>query len=535
MQPLIECVPNFSEGRRPEIVEAIVEAIRQSGPVHILDYSSDTDHNRTVVTFIGGPDAVEEAALASIAKAAELIDLNQHEGEHPRIGATDVFPFVPLRNATIDDCVTIARRVGERVAKELEIPVYLYAAAATRPEHEKLANIRKGDYEGLREAIKTDRTPDFGPSELGPAGATVVGARPFLIAYNVYLNTGNVAIAKKIARAVRHSSGGMRYIQALGLLVDGRAQVSMNFLNFEKSPLHRVVELIRREAARYGALVTDSELIGLIPQQALVDSAQWYLQLDNLKPEQIIENQLAQLQAGEAEEKAEAEKEPDADSTQPIPVISGARKVATTEARLRPEAFLQAVADGSPTPGGGAVAALAGALSGALAAMVARTTIGKSRYADVETQMEEISIEADRIRAELTDAIAEDIAAFDAVMDAYRLDKDDSQRAEKIQAALVGAARVPLRVAKLARNSLSLAHAVAAKGNKNAASDAAVAAHMGLAAVESAALNVMINLTGIANTALTEKMHAEIQDIKTEARNLQERVIAIVEERAGIG
>ncbi|MBN1286294.1 MAG: glutamate formimidoyltransferase [Anaerolineae bacterium] len=509
MQPLVECVPNFSEGRRPEIVEAILDAIRQAAPVHILDSSSDADHNRSVVTFVGAPEAVEQAAFAAIQKAAGLIDLNRHEGEHPRIGATDVVPFVPLRGVTMADCIAIAQRVGARVGETLNIPVYLYEAAATRPDRENLETIRKGSYEGLREAIQTDpdRAPDFGPAMLGPAGATVIGARPFLIAYNVYLNTGDVEIAKKIAREVRHSGGGMRYLKALGLLVDGRAQVSMNFTNFEKTPLHRVVELIRREAARYGVLVTDSELIGLIPQKALVESAQWYLQLDDLAPEQIIENRLDQLQAAELD---------------------------TTDA-LRPEAFLNAVAGGEPTPGGGAVAALAGALSAALAAMVARTTVGKPRYAGVEAQMQDIIGAADRVRGALADAIAEDVAAFDAVMDAYKLKKDDPQRGARIQAALIGAVDVPLRVARLARESLSFAHVVAAQGNKNAATDAAVAAHMGLAAVEGAALNVLVNLQGMIDAARAGQVRQEILEIQTEARDLHRQIVAVAEARAGLG
>lgn len=292
MLPIVESVPNFSEGRRPEVIQAIVAAYSSVEGARVIDVSSDYDHNRTVVTMVGSPDAVSEALFRGIARAAELIDMNEHEGEHPCIGATDVVPFVPIRGITMAACVELARQLARRVATELGIPTYLYAEAATRPDRVVLADIRRGNYAGLKaelEAGNSERRPDFGPDRLGPAGATVIGARPFLIAYNIYLTTDNVEIAKAIAKAIRHSSGGMRYLQAMGVLVEGRAQVSMNFLDYTKTPLARVTELVRREAARYGVGIQSAELVGLIPQQALIDAAQWYLQLDNLKPESILE------------------------------------------------------------------------------------------------------------------------------------------------------------------------------------------------------------------------------------------------------
>ena len=294
-QRIVEAVPNFSEGRRPEVIQAIVDAYSSVDGARVIDYSSDPDHNRTVVTLVGEPEAVSEALFRGIAKAAELIDMDEQEGEHPRIGATDVVPFIPIKNITMDEAVELARALAQRVADELNIPVYLYARAATRPDREVLSRIRKGEYEGLKaelEAGNTDRLPDFGPPRLGKAGATVIGARPPLIAYNIYLTTDDVSIAKKIAKAVRHSSGGLRYVQAMGLLVEGKAQVSMNLLDYTKTPVFRVTELIRREAARYGVSIASAELIGLIPRQALIDAAQWYLQLDNLTPEAILENHL---------------------------------------------------------------------------------------------------------------------------------------------------------------------------------------------------------------------------------------------------
>lgn len=294
MQKIVECVPNFSEGRRPAVIQEIVNAIAAVEGVKILDYSSDADHNRSVVTFVAPPETVGEAAFAGIAKAAALIDMTQHTGGHPRMGATDVCPFIPIKGVTMDECVAIAKTVGQRVGDELGIPVYLYEKAATRPERENLAKVRKGQYEGIRDTIATDpaRSPDFGPAKMGTAGATAIGARQFLIAFNVYLNTDNVEIAQKIGKAVRHSGGGLRFVKAMGLEVDGKAQVSMNLTDFTRTPIFRVVEMIRREAARYGVGIASTELIGLIPQQALIDAAVWYLQLDGFSPEQVLENRL---------------------------------------------------------------------------------------------------------------------------------------------------------------------------------------------------------------------------------------------------
>lgn len=294
MQPLVECVPNFSEGRRQEVIEAIVAAIAAVPGTRVLDVQSDADHNRSVVTFVGGPEAVLEGAFQGARRAAELIDMNQHRGAHPRMGATDVIPFVPIRGVTMADCVALARRLGQRLGEELGIPVYLYEEAATRPERQNLADVRRGEYEGIRELIGSDpaHAPDFGPAVMGTAGATAVGARPFLIAFNVYLTTGDVEVAKKIAKTVRHSSGGLRFVKALGLLVEGKAQVSMNLTDYRRTPIHVVVEMIRREAARYGVMVERSELVGMIPQEALLDAATWYLQLDGFTPDQVLENRL---------------------------------------------------------------------------------------------------------------------------------------------------------------------------------------------------------------------------------------------------
>lgn len=296
MQRLVECVPNFSEGRRPEVLEAIADALRAHAHVRLLDIESDADHNRSVFTLVAPPEAMVPAMLDAIKIAAALIDLEEHRGAHPRIGATDVVPFVPLRDVEMAECVVLANELGRRVGEELGIPVYLYESAATRPDRVNLADIRHGEYERLKAAIvdNPDRIPDFGPRRLGPAGATVIGARAFLIAYNVFLTTSDVEIARKIAKTIRNSSGGLRYVKALGLLVNDKAQVSMNLTDFRKTPIHVAVEMIRREAARYGVGIESSELIGMIPQQALLDAAIWYLQLDNFRPEMVLENRLGE-------------------------------------------------------------------------------------------------------------------------------------------------------------------------------------------------------------------------------------------------
>ncbi|MDR1978489.1 MAG: glutamate formimidoyltransferase [Synergistaceae bacterium] len=296
MAKLVECVPNFSEGRRTEVVDAIVNAARAVRGVKVLDHSSDADHNRTVLTFVGEPQAAKTAAFACCAKAAELIDMEKHKGGHPRIGATDVIPFVPVSGVTMEECVVLAHELGKEIAEKLSIPVYFYEAAAKRASMKALPDVRKGEYEGLKEAIKTpDRAPDEGPQTMHPtAGATVVGARPFLVAFNINLNTPDVTIAKRIAQTIRAAKGGYVNCRAIGLLLDDRkiAQVSINMTDYTATPLHRVFETVKSEAARYGVNVTGSEVIGLTPMQALVDAAAFYLRVEDFKREQVLEARL---------------------------------------------------------------------------------------------------------------------------------------------------------------------------------------------------------------------------------------------------
>jgi glutamate formiminotransferase/formiminotetrahydrofolate cyclodeaminase len=504
-------------------VEAIVAAIQAVPGVNLLDRHSDLDHNRTVITFVGPPDAVEEAAFQGIAKAAALIDLNQHTGGHPRIGATDVVPFVPISGVDMEACVEIARRLGRRVGEELGIPVYLYEQAATRPERQNLENIRRGQYEALRESISRDpeREPDFGPARVGPAGATVIGARPFLIAYNVYLTTDDVSIANKIARAVRHSSGGLRFVKALGLLVDGRAQVSLNLTDYRKTPLARVVELIRREAARYGVAIHHGELVGLIPQEALVDAAVWYLQLDQFEPEQVLEQRLfTSLQA-----------------TFEMTAFEAGNGDRQSALKPGPE-FLDDLAAGTPAPGGGSASAAAAAAAAALVAMVARLTIGKKKYTAVETQMQAVLERAEELRAGLTAAVKQDADAFEAVMAAFRLPKntaeEESARSQAIEAATLEAARVPMLVAEGAVEVLELAAQVVAHGNLNAISDGATGALLARAALDGASLNVRVNASSLQNKTAALQLITKIQALEDIATGLQSQVREGLSERGDI-
>lgn len=297
MQKIVECIPNFSEGRRAEVIDQIVAAIKSVPGAVLLDRESDADHNRSVITFVAEPDRVVDAAIAAAKRAAELIDLNKHSGEHPRMGATDVIPFVPISGVTMDECMQLARACGERMWSELGIPVYLYEKAATRPERENLAAVRKGQFEGIREEIATSeaRRPDYGDPRVHPtAGITAVGARPRLIAYNVNLGTPDIEVANKIARAVRYQTGGLRYVKALGFELKDRGivQVSMNMVNYEGTPLFRAFEMIKREAERYGVTVVGSEIVGLVPQRALNAVADFYLQLEGFSEDQILEHRL---------------------------------------------------------------------------------------------------------------------------------------------------------------------------------------------------------------------------------------------------
>ncbi|MBI3942112.1 MAG: glutamate formimidoyltransferase [Chloroflexi bacterium] len=507
MSALVECVPNFSEGRRREIVDDIVATIRSVSGVVVLDIQMDANHNRSVISFVAPPEAAAEAAFRATRRAGELIDLDTHRGEHPRMGATDVIPLVPIREITMEECVTLARRLGQRIGEELHIPVYLYEEAATREERRDLANVRRGEYEGIRTQIEAnpERYPDFGPRKMGKAGAVAVGARAPLIAYNVNLGTNNLEIAKNIAKAIRNSNGGLRYVKALAMnLADrGVVQVSINFTNYQKTPIFRTVEMIRREAARYGIPIISGEVIGLLPQQALVDAAIWYLQLENFdRQSQILEQRLADL-----------------------PRTAG------------PDSFVEAVASSTPTPGGGSVAALVGALAAALAEMVCGLTVSKPSYADVSEELGNIREKLGTLRQSLTNLIHEDSDAYENVLRSYRLPKNTEAEKEArdsaIQSAMHQAAEVPMDVARLSTEVLEYLVIVAEKGNKNAASDAGTGSQIAQAAVLAASLNVRTNVAALKDPVISRNMLAEMEVLESRARDLAQMAYATALRRIG--
>lgn len=472
--PLVELVPNFSEGRDADVIAAIRDAIANTAGAHVLDVSSDPSHHRTVITCVATLEAAVPAAFAAMKVARDRIDLTKHQGEHPRIGATDVVPFVPLDGTTMDDCIALARELGERVARDLQIPVYLYERAATTPARENLADVRRGEFEGLRDDIKVNaaRKPDFGNSEVhATAGATAIGARPFLVAYNVYLGDAkNLPVAKEVAKAIRGSSGGLRYVKGLGLEVDGQAQVSMNLVDTEKTPLHRVFEIVKSEAAAHGVQPTWSELVGLVPERVLLEAGARHVQLKGYSPSMLLERKVRDL-------------------------VAGGEAV---------DAFMSRVAGPTPTPGGGSVAAHAGALGAALAQMVAGLTIGKKKYAAVEEEMKTLSLKASALRRQLTDLVQRDADSYEHVRAAYALPREPEDAATArnaaIQDALIFASEVPLETARAAVAVAELAAAVAERGNSNASTDGAVAALIAEAACKGAALNVRVNVASLDST-----------------------------------
>ncbi len=460
--PLVECVPNFSEGRDQTTLELLRAAIVAVPGVRLLDVQADTAHHRSVFTFVAPPDAAAEAAFRAMRVATERIDLTTHAGEHPRMGATDVVPFIPVAGVTMDDCVALARRLGERVGNELGIPVFLYAKAAARPERERLPDIRKGEFEGLRDRVLD---PDFGPNRVHPtAGATAIGARPFLVAYNVYLDTADVAIAKEIARKIRTSSGGLPAVQASGFEVGGLAQVSMNLLDVDVTSPTAAFAAVEAEAQRRGVAVLKSEIVGLIPERAIVGAAAAALKCADAA-DHLLE---AKIRAAQG------------------PSLDG---------------WIDELAGGAPVPGGGSAAALAGTLAAALVAMVARLTIGRRTYAEVEGRAREILAEAEELRVELRRLVDEDAVAYSGVSRAYKIPKDDPARGPAVDAALVGAARPPADVAKRAARVLILAKEIEKIGNTNAVSDARVAGLLARTAIEGAVENIKVNVAAMSDPA----------------------------------
>jgi glutamate formiminotransferase/formiminotetrahydrofolate cyclodeaminase len=500
---LVECVPNFSEGRRPEIVAKIRDAIAAVDGIAVLDVSSDASHNRTVITFVAPIEKAVDAAFAGIKQAHQVIDLTKHSGEHPRMGASDVVPFIPLEGTTMEDCIVLARTLGEKVGKELGIPVFLYERAATRPDRENLADVRRGEFEGLRDEIgkNPNRKPDYGPEKIhATAGATAIGARPFLVAYNVYLgDRSNVTVAKDVAKSVRGLSGGLRYVKGLGFEVDGQAQVSMNLVDTEKTPLHRAFDMVKMEAAARGVNTTWSEIVGLVPERVLFEAAARHIQLRNFSPDMILEHKVRKaMQGGQS--------------------LSG---------------FVSDVAAATPAPGGGSVAAHVGALGAALAQMVAGLTIGKKKYAAVDGEMKEAALEAAGLVTTLTGLVERDAQSYGAVMNAYKLPSEPEEaakaRTKAIDQALLGAAAVPLETARACAAVAELAALVAEKGNTNAVSDGGVAALLAEAACKGAVYNIRINVTSMSNRSLGEGLVNEAKQVMSRAATAARKVESIVE------
>lgn len=549
MQQIVECVPNFSEGRNLDVINKITAEIEKTPGAVLLDVDPGADTNRTVVTFVGSPDAVVEAAFLAIRKAAELIDMRQHQGAHPRMGATDVCPFVPVRGLTMEDCVALARQLGQRVGEELGIPVYLYEYAATSPERRNLATVRAGEYEGLEAKLQDPQwRPDFGPTQFNPtAGATAIGARKFLIAYNVNLNTRDRKLARDIALDIREKGrarrdeqgkimrdengniirrpGTLKAVKAVGWYIDeySMAQVSINLTDFETTPLYKVFDEVVRQAEKRGLRVTGSEIVGMIPLQAISDAGKYYLEKQG-KTAGVPERELVRIAIQTMGLNEVSRFDPDER------IIEYRLEKELGGKRLRDlslREFLDELSTDSPAPGGGSVSALAGSLAAALTSMVAALTHGKKGYEEVFSEMAELGSKAQKLKQRLLELIDEDTRAFDAVMAAMRLpkktDEQKAERAHRIQAATVESIKVPLEVMETCMQVMELAGKVATKGNRNSLSDAGVALLQARAGLEGAAYNVLINLPGLEDKEQVSAFRSRVQQLRQQAEELAQK------------
>mgnify|MGYP001765971306 FL=1 len=553
MKQLVECVPNFSEGRDRALIDKIVAAMAAVKGVKVLDVDPGADTNRTVVTLIGEPAPVAEAAFQGIRRAAELIDMSNHSGAHPRIGATDVCPFVPVSGVTMADCAELARQVGRRVGDELGIPVYLYEAAAASPQRVNLADVRAGEYEGLADKLRDPAwKPDFGPATFNArAGATVIGAREFLIAYNINFNTRDAALVNDIALEIREKGrvkkdakgavvkdaqgekvwapGKFKAVKAIGWYIEqyGCAQLSINFNNYKISPVHEVFVEVCRQAEMRGLRVTGSELVGLIPKQALLDAGAFFLTRQG-KPAGVPDEELIHIAVKSL---GLAELTP----FDPLKKIIEASVEAENPPRLQRmdlREYANELSSDSPAPGGGSVASLAGALAAALAAMVSNLTAGKKGYEEQRDRMLRVGVEGQRLKDEFLYDIDRDTEAFNEVMAAIKLpkktDAEKAARGAAMEAANKGATLVPLGVLRRAVPALELALEMARHGNRNSISDAGVGGLMGLGAAEGAYYNVMINLKGIEDGAFRDATSREARALLKQAEELAAEIRDIV-------
>ncbi|MBM3310982.1 MAG: glutamate formimidoyltransferase [Candidatus Aminicenantes bacterium] len=550
---LVECVPNFSEGRDPDKIRMITREVETTPGVKLLDVDPGASTNRTVVTFIGTPEAASEAAFRAIRRAAEVIDMRSHKGAHSRIGATDVCPFIPLSGVTMEDCVSLARGLGRRVADELGIPIFLYEEAATSPARRNLAAIRQGEYEGLAEKLKDpDWKPDFGEPVLNPrAGATVIGAREFLIAYNINLDTRDRKLASEIALNIRESGrvrrdkdgavvrdaageavkipGRFPFVKAVGWYIEdyGRAQISINFTHFKVTPIHVVFDAVCREAEKLGLRVTGSELVGLIPLEALLAAGRYYMRKQGKSagcPEEELVRQ-AVLSLGLS----------DVAPFDPKKKIIECQVEDTTAKLVKMDlrSFVNELSMDSPAPGGGSVAALCGALSAALSAMVANLTVGKKGYEKAWRDLDRTAVGAQELKDAMLRAVDLDTVAFAKVMEAGRMPKatpeQQRERAAALEEANHEAAAVPLGVLRESLALLKLARAAALRGNVNSVTDAGVAALTAASAAEGAYYNVLINLPNIADASFRDRAKKEAASLRRRALRRADDVKKMVE------
>lgn len=487
MSQIVECVPNFSEGKDKAIVDKIAIHAKQTKGVTLLDVQMDADHNRCVITFAGEPQASADAAFKMCKEAAELIDMNKHSGEHPRLGATDVIPFVPVADITVEECNKLSERLAQRIWDELSIPSYLYEETARTPERVDLAIIRRGEYEKIKEemGVKPERNPDIGEPRMHPtAGCVVIGCRLPLVAFNVNLGTRDVSIAKKIANMIRNRSGGFQYCKAMGFAIEerGYVQVSMNLTNYKKTSIRKVFDMIKQEALRLGVLPIGTEIVGLLPLSAILNVATGHLNLKDFSKKQILD-----LRVGGGGEETWV-----------------------------PGSFVKEVSKKVVAPGGGSVSASAGALASALASMVAKLSQSK-KYAGVADEMKEIAEKGDIIADELVNLVEEDTDAFKAIMKSMKLPTTDSNseafKAEKMQEATIYATTVPLMTMKATTKAIPLIRAVAERGNQNSISDAGVAALSAITALRGAHLNVLINIGGIENKDKANQLKSEADQL----------------------
>lgn len=554
---LVECVPNFSEGRDLTKISAITKEIESTPKVKLLDVDPGDSTNRTVVTFIGTPDAVKEAAFKAIKKAAEVIDMSKHSGAHSRIGATDVCPFVPVAGVTMEDCIQLARELGERVGRELGIPVYLYEEAAQKPDRKNLATIRVGQYEGLEDKFKDPEwAPDYGePVFSAKAGATAIGAREFLIAYNINLNTKDRTLARHIAfnlrergRAKRDEDGKIirdkngesikvpgkfNEVKAVGWYVEdyGIAQISINFTNYKISPPHLVFDEAIKEAEQIGLRVTGSELVGLIPKEAMLMAGRYYLNKQGKSPgvpeEELIRTAVLSLGLNDVALFDKQKKIIEYQFTE----------VENSLLDLNLRGFANELSMDSPAPGGGSTAALCGALSAALSAMVSNLTVGKKEYEDVQIKIKDLATHGQALKDQLLHDVDADTVAFNSVMTAMRMkNKTDEQkkaRAAAIEETSKKATLVPLEVLEKCVEALNLAKEVVLSGNKNSISDAGVAGLTAQAGAEGAFYNVRINLPDIQDEKFKKDIGDRANSLKEDAVNLGNEIKDLVLKELG--